>query len=186
MEEIEMYLQEAVDSMEKAIKHTNIELSKIRAGKASPAMLEGIRVDYYGSSTPLTQVASVNTSDARTIVIKPFEKSLLAEIEKVIRNSELRLNPMNDGEIVRIVIPPLTEERRRDLVRQAKSECEQGKVAIRNVRKEINEALRKLMKEGVSEDDVKKAETKVQTLTDNFVKKIEEIFVAKEADIMTV
>lgn len=186
MEEIELFLDDARDTMEKAIKHTQIELSKIRAGKASPAMLDGIQVEYYGAMTPLTGVASVNTPDARTIAVKPFERKLIPDIEKAIRNSNVGLNPQNDGETIRLNIPPLTEERRRDLVKKVKGEIEVGKVNVRNIRKDTNDSLRKLTKEGVSEDAVKQGEERVQKLTDGFITKIEQLLAAKEADIMAV
>ncbi len=186
MEEIELFLDDAKDTMEKAIKHTQIELSKIRAGKASPAMLDGIMVDYYGMMTPLTGAATVNTPDARTIAVKPFERKLIGEIEKAIRNSNIGLNPQNDGETIRLNIPPLTEERRRDLVKKVKQEIEVGKVNIRNIRKDTNESLRKLTKEGVSEDAVKQGEERVQKLTDGFIAKIDQLFASKETDIMAV
>lgn len=186
MEEIKFYLDEAKEMMEKSIRHTASEFSKIRAGKASPAMLDGIMVEYYGVPTLINQVATINTSDARTLVIRPFEKKSLHDIERAIKNSDLGLNPQNDGEIIRIIVPALTEERRRDLVKQVKNEAEAGRVGIRNVRKEINESLRKLLKEGASEDDVKRAEEKVQQLTDAHSAKIEEMITAKEKEIMTV
>lgn len=186
MEEIKMYLDEAKEMMEKSLKHTANEFSKIRAGKASPAMLDGITVDYYGVQTPIGQASTINSADARTLVIKPFEKKMLNEIERAIINANLGLNPQNDGEVIRIIIPPLTEERRRDLVKQVKHEAEHGRVSIRNVRKEINEELRKLQKEGASEDDIKKAEEKVQQLTDSYIAKIEDMVAAKEKEIMTV
>jgi ribosome recycling factor len=186
MEEIKLFLDEAKEMMEKSLKHTGIEFSKIRAGKASPAMLDGIVIEYYGVPTPVNQAATINTSDARTLVIKPFEKKLIPEIERAIINANLGLNPQNDGEVIRIIIPALTEERRRDLVKQVKQEAEAGRVAIRNIRKEINEELRKLQKEGASEDDIKKAEEKVQQLTDSYTSKIEELLAAKEKEIMTV
>jgi ribosome recycling factor len=186
MEEIQLFLDEARELMEKAIRHTGMEFNKIRAGKASPAMLDGISVDYYGVPTPLNQAATVNTSDARTLVIRPFEKKLISDIERAIINSDLGLNPQSDGEVVRLIIPPLTEERRRDLVKQVKNEGEAGKVSIRSIRKETNEELRKLLKEGVSEDDVKKAEEKVQLLTDNHISKIEQMISDKDREIMTV
>lgn len=185
-EEIQLHLEEGKDLMEKALKHTNQELSKVRAGRANPVMLEGIKVDYYGVSTPLGQVATVGTPDARTIAIKPFEKKLTADIEKAIRDSHLGLAPQNNGESIIISIPPLTEERRKALVKQVKQEIEAGKVGIRNIRKETNEGLRKLQKEGAPEDAVKKAEDKVQVLTDSYITKIDALFTAKEAEIMTV
>jgi ribosome recycling factor len=186
MEEIQLFLEDAKDSMEKALKHTSIELSKIRAGKAMPSMLDGISVEYYGTMTPISQVASVNTPDARTILIKPFEKKMVGEINKAINNSDLRLTPQLDGEFVRLNIPPLTEERRRDLVKKVKNEIESGKVSIRNIRKDTNESLRKLLKEGASEDDVKRAEEKVQQLTDSYIAKTDVLYTNKEAEIMTV
>jgi ribosome recycling factor len=186
MEEIQMFLDEARELMEKAIRHTGMEFNKIRAGKASPAMLDGLSVDYYGVPTPLNQAATVNTTDARTLVIRPFEKKLISDIERAIINSDLGLNPQSDGEVVRLIIPPLTEERRRDLVKQVKNEGEAGKVSIRSIRKETNEELRKLLKDGASEDDVKKAEERVQQLTDNHISKIDQMISDKDREIMTV
>ncbi|MFK7899949.1 MAG: ribosome recycling factor [Cyclobacteriaceae bacterium] len=186
MEEIELYLDEAKELMTKAISRAESEFAKIRAGKASPAMLTGLMVDYYGSMTPLDQVASVNSPDARSLLIKPWEKSVLGEIEKSIMNSDLGLNPQNDGETIRINIPALTEERRKDLVKQAKGEGENAKVSVRNIRKDINNQLKKLVKEGASEDQVKSAEDTVQKLTDTYSKTIDELLVKKEADIMTI
>jgi len=186
MEEIKLYLDEAKELMQKAVDHTASELVKIRAGKAMPNLLDGIMVSYYGAPTPLAQVASVNTPDARTLTIKPWERTLIGEIEKSIINSDLGLAPQNNGEIIILTIPPLTEERRRNLVKQAKQECATGKISIRSVRKDINEGLRKLQKDGASEDDVKRAEDTVQKLTDQYSAKIDELLVKKEADIMTV
>ncbi|HAS41718.1 MAG TPA: ribosome recycling factor [Microscillaceae bacterium] len=185
-EEIQMYLAEAEELMEKAVKHTNNELNKIRAGKASANMLDSIQVEYYGAPTPLNQVASVTTPDARTLMIRPFEKSVIQNIEKSIRDSDLDLNPQNDGENIRINIPALTEERRKQLVKQVKQEIEKGKVSIRNARKDINGGLKDLQKDGASEDDVKRAEEKVQKLTDSFVAKVDELYQKKEAELMTV
>lgn len=179
-------LKEAENLMKKAIEHTQHEMSKIRAGKASPSLVEGIMVDYYGSPTPISQVASVNTPDARSITIKPWEKPMVAEIEKAIKKSDLGLTPINDGDMVRLNIPPLTEERRRELVKQVKAESENGKVSIRNVRKEANDSLRKLQKDGAAEDAIKRAETNVQELTDQYSKKIDELTEQREKDIMTV
>lgn len=186
MEEIELYIDDATEHMEKSVKHVGHELSKIRAGRAMPGMVDGIMVNYYGNPTPINQVASINTPDARTLVIKPWEKTIIGEIEKAIINSDLGLNPQNDGELVRLNIPPLTEERRINLVKQVKNEGEQGKISIRNIRKDANENIKKLLKEGVSEDDVKKAEQKIQALTDEYVKKIEALLVKKEEEIMHV
>lgn len=186
MEEIELYLEEAKELMEKAIEHVHFAFGKIRAGKATPGMLDGIMVEYYGNITPLNQVSSINTPDARSILIKPWEKTIIPEIEKSIINSDLGLNPQSDGELIRLNVPPLSEERRLQLVKQAKHEAEQGRVSIRNIRKDTNDHLRKLLKEHVSEDAVKNAEIDVQELTDEYIKKIEEMLVNKEEDIMTV
>jgi ribosome recycling factor len=183
---VKKQLNDAKALMQKAIEHTDNELSKIRAGKASPAMLDGLTVDYYGTPTPLSQVGSVNTPDARTLIIQPWEKSLLAPIEKAIKESNLGLNPQNDGTIIRVNVPPLTEERRRNLVKQLKGEAENGKVAVRNIRKDINDKIKKLKTEGVSEDDMKTGEGEVQKLTDTFIVKVDQLAEAKEKDIMTV
>ena len=172
--------------MEKAIDHCDGELQKIRAGKANPAMLDDVTVEYYGTPTPLSQVGSVNTPDARTIVVQPWEKSLLNPIEKAIKEANLGVNPQNDGVVIRINVPPLTEERRRDLVKKAKAEAETGKVAIRNIRKDANEKIRKLKSEGVSEDEMKTGEGEIQKLTDTFIAKVDVLSEAKEKDIMTV
>lgn len=186
MEEIELYLEEAKELMQKAVTHTSSELLKIRAGKAMPNLLDGIMVQYYGSPTPLNQVASVTTPDARTLTIKPFERSMIAEIEKAIINSDLGLAPQNNGEVIILTVPALTEERRVSLVKQAKNECEEGKISLRTVRKNTNDELKKLQKEGVSEDEIKRAEDSVQKLTDQYSSKIDELLVKKEADIMKV
>ncbi|MCE7071635.1 ribosome recycling factor [Dyadobacter sp. CY327] len=186
MEEIELYLDDAKDTMEGAIKHLIIELGKIRAGKASPQMLEGLQIDYYGSMTPLQNVATINTPDARTIAIRPFEKKIINDIEKAIRNGNLGFAPSNDGEMIRISVPPLNEERRRELVKRAKNEIETAKINIRNIRQDANNSLRKLTKEGIAEDLVKLSEDRVQKLTDGFITKVEQIFNAKEKEIMEV
>nr|WP_294792742.1 ribosome recycling factor [uncultured Mucilaginibacter sp.] len=183
---IKKQITDAKASMEKAIDHTDNELNKIRAGKASPSMLDDIMVEYYGTPTPLSQVGSVNTPDARTIVVQPWEKSLLVPIEKAIMEANLGVNPQNDGIIIRINVPPLTEERRRDLVKKAKGEAENGKIAIRNIRKDANEKIRKLKSEGVSEDEMKTGEGEIQKLTDAFIIKVDQLSDAKEKDIMTV
>jgi ribosome recycling factor len=183
---IKKQVTDARAHMDKAIDHCDGELQKIRAGKASPAMLDDIVVDYYGSPTPLNQVGSVNTPDARTIVVQPWEKSLLGPIEKAIMEANLGVNPQNDGVIIRINVPPLTEERRRDLVKRAKAEAETGKIAIRNIRKDANEKIRKLKTEGVSEDEMKTGEGEIQKLTDAYIIKVDVLSDAKEKDIMTV
>ncbi len=183
---IKKQVTDARAAMEKAIEHCDNELNKIRAGKASPSMLDDIYVDYYGSPTPLNQVGSVNTPDARTIVVQPWEKSLLNAIEKAIMEANLGVNPQNDGVIIRINVPPLTEERRRDLVKKAKGEAESGKIAVRNIRKDANEKIRKLKSEGVSEDEMKVGEAEIQKLTDAYIIKVDQLIDAKEKDIMTV
>lgn len=185
-EEIQFYLSDADESMAKALQHTNLELGRIRAGKATPAMLDSLRVDYYGSPTPVSQVANVSAPDARSLVIRPWEKNMLGEISKAIKNSDLGLNPIMDADSVRLNLPPMTEERRRDLVKQVKNESESGKVRIRGIRKDVNEALRKLQKEGASEDAIKDAEAKVQKYTDSYIVKIDDLMSKKEAEIMTI
>lgn len=184
MEEIEMYLDEAQELMTKALNHCTHELTKIRAGKANPSMLDGIQVSYYGALSPLNQVSSLTTPDARTIFVKPWEKGMIPEIEKSIRDANLGLNPQNDGQQVIINIPMLTEERRKQLVKQVGQECEHGRVSVRSIRKETNEALKKI--KGVSEDDIKNAEEKVQKMTDDFITRIDGVMKKKEAEIMTV
>jgi ribosome recycling factor len=174
------------DGMEKAIEHLNKELRKLRAGKASPTMLDGVMVEYYGSPTPLNQVANVNTPDARTLVIQAWEKGIVPDIERAIINSNLGYNPQNDGEVIIINIPPLTEERRRDLVKSAKKEVENGKVSLRNIRRDANEQIKQLQKDGLSEDMAKDAEAAVQKSTDSYTAKVEAILVDKEKEIMTV
>lgn len=186
MEELELYLEEAKEHMDKSIHHLSHALAKIRAGRAMPNMLDGLMVEYYGNPTPISQVASVNTPDARSLVIKPWEKNMLPLIEKAIINSDLGLNPQNDGELVRLNIPPLTEQRRKDLVKQSKAEAENGRISIRNVRKDANDHIRKLLKEHVSEDEVKRAEGTIQEFTDEYIKKIDHLLEEKEVEIMTV
>ena len=183
MEEIDFILDSAKEAMNNAIAHLEKELRSIRAGKASPAMLANVQVDYYGSQTPLGQVANVNTPDARTISIQPWEKNMLHEIEKAIMIANLGFNPMNNGENIIINVPPLTEERRRDLAKQAKAEAEHAKVGIRNARKEANNDIKKT---DVSDDMKKNAEADIQTLTDKFVKEIDEKYSVKEEEIMKV
>ncbi len=184
MEEIELYLEDARDLMTKAVNHCAHELTKIRAGKANPSMLDGIQVSYYGAMTPLQQVSSLTTPDARTIFVKPWEKNMIPEIERSILNANLGLNPQNDGQQVIINIPMLTEERRKQLVRQVGQECEHGRVSVRSIRKETNEHLKKI--KGASEDDVKNAEEQVQKMTDDYISKIDALMKKKEGEIMTV
>lgn len=185
-EEVQMYLEETEDKMKSSISHLETMLSKIRAGKASPSMLDNINVDYYGTETPLTQVANVNTPDPKTILIQPWEKNLLQVIEKAILVANIGLTPNNNGEIIRISIPPLTEDRRIQLVKQAKVEGEDSKVGIRNTRRWANDEFKRLQKEGLSEDNQKDAEQEVQKLTDNYSKKIDELISLKEKDILTI
>jgi ribosome recycling factor len=184
MEEIELYLEEAKELMSKAVVHLSHELTKIRAGKANPSMLDGLSVSYYGAMSPLSQVASVTTPDARSIFIKPWEKNLIPEIEKAIMTANLGLNPQNDGQQIIINVPMLTEERRKQLVKQVGQECEHGRISVRNVRKDTNESLKKIT--GVSEDDIKNAEDKVQELTNEYINKIDSLMKKKEVEIMTV
>ena len=182
MEEIEFILDSTKESMNGSVAHLEKEFLNIRAGKASPQMLGGVFVDYYGSQTPLSQVANINVPDARTITVTPWEKSMLHPIEKAIMIANLGFNPMNNGDNIIISVPPLTEERRRDLVKEA----EDAKIGIRNARKDANTDIKKLEKEGTSEDVCKKAEEDVQKLTDAYIKKIEEHLAIKEAEIMKV
>ncbi|BFP40183.1 ribosome recycling factor [Flavobacteriaceae bacterium GF1] len=182
-EEVQFILDATKESMDGSIAHLEKTLIKIRAGKASPAMLSTVMVEYYGSQSPLSQVANINTPDARTISVQPWEKSMIPEIEKAIMNSNLGFNPMNNGESVIINVPPLTEERRRDLVKQAKSEAEDARVSIRNARQDANKDLKKL---DISEDLLGNAEIDVQELTDKYIKKVEDILDVKEAEIMKV
>lgn len=183
---ISLELDDCNENMVKAVTRTESELTKIRAGKASPAMLDGIMVDYYGSMTPLSQVSNINTTDARTIIVQPWEKNLLTAIEKAIIDSNIGLNPQNDGAIIRLAVPPLTEERRRDLVKKVKEEAEKGRVAVRNIRKDTNESIKKLKGEGISEDEIKVGEGEVQKLTDSFIAKVDQLAELKEKDVMTV
>lgn len=186
MEEIEFILDSTKESMVGSIAHLEKEFLNIRAGKATPQMLGSVFVDYYGAQTPLSQVANVNVPDARTITIQPYEKSMLHPIEKAIMIANLGFNPMNNGDLIIINVPALTEERRRDLAKQAKAESEDAKVGIRNARKESNTEIKKLEKEGTSEDICKTAEDDVQKLTDSFIRKIDEVLATKEAEIMKV
>lgn len=185
-EEIDFILDSTQESMTGSINHLEKELLNIRAGKASPAMLGGVFVDYYGSQTPLSQVANINVPDARTLTVQPWEKNMLQVIEKAIMVANIGFNPMNNGESIIISVPPLTEERRRDLVKQAKVEAEDAKIGIRNARQEANKEIKKLEKEGTSEDICKSAEEEVQSLTNSYIKKIDDLLSIKEAEIMKV
>lgn len=184
MEELDFIVEEAKDQMQKALEHLEKELTKLRAGKASPAMLSTVRFDYYGNSTPLSQAANVSTPDARTLTVQPWEKNLIPEMEKAIINANLGFAPSNNGDMIIINIPPVTEERRKELAKLAKAEAENAKVSIRNARKDANNDVKK--EENASEDLIKQYEDKIQTLTDQFVKSADEILAVKEKEIMTV
>ena len=184
--EVKEYLQEAEDSMTLAVEYLDDTLSHIRAGKASARLLDGIRVDYYGSQAPVSNVANVSVPAARTIAITPWEKSMFKVIEKAILDSDLGITPENNGEVIRLSIPPLTEDRRKQLVKQSKGEAENAKVSVRNARREAIDGLKKEVKNGLSEDAEKAAEGDVQKLHDKYMKKIDDIFAAKEKEILTV
>jgi ribosome recycling factor len=183
---VEATISSAKDMMNKAINHLEVELVKIRTGKATPSMLDSVMVEYYGAMTPLHQIANVNTPDARTIVIQPWEKNKLQDIERAIINSNLGLAPQNDGSIIRITVPPLTEERRKDMVKIAKAQGEDTKVGIRNARRDALEQIKKLQKDGLSEDEAKDLEAKIQQITNEYIAKVDEHVAKKEKEIMTV
>ena len=182
----QMVLMEAKEGMEGALQHLEKEYQKLRAGKANPQMLESVRADYYGVPTPIEQMANINTPDPKQIIVQPWDKNMLVVIEKAIMAANLGFNPQNDGEVLRIIVPPLTEERRRDLVKKARNEAEQAKVAVRNIRKTANNNARKLKDDGVSEDEVKILENNIQNLTNDFVGKVDKSLETKEKDIMTI
>ena len=186
MTDIQVILKKAEEKMDAAISFLDEELARIRAGKANPKILDGVLVPYYGSTVPLSSVASIHTPDAKTLLITPWEKPMLKEIERAIINSNVGIMPENNGEIIRLGIPPLTEERRRTLAKQAKQEAENAKISIRNARRDAIEILKKSTKEGVSEDLAKDAEADMQKSHDRYIKKVDEIFAAKEKEIMTV
>jgi len=179
-------LEEMKEGMQHAITHLEKEFHKFRTGKASPQMLEGVKVDYYGNATAIDKVANINTPDPRQIVVQPWEKNMLAPIAKAILDANLGFNPQNNGEILRIQVPPLTEERRRDMVKKAKAEAESAKVAVRNIRRNAVEDAKKLEKSGMPEDEVKVLEKEIQHLTDSFILQIDKVLDHKEKDIMTV
>ncbi len=185
-EEVRFILDETEESMQGAISHLEREFHKIRAGKASPAMLEGVRVDYYGTMSPIDQISNINTPDPRQIIVQPWEKNMLGPIEKAILAANLGFNPQNNGEVLRIAVPPLTEERRKDLVKKAKAEVENAKVTVRNLRRSAIDAGKKLEKEGVPEDEIKQLEKEIQLLTDKYSASVDKLFELKEKDIMTV
>ncbi|MCD8528832.1 MAG: ribosome recycling factor [Chitinophagales bacterium] len=185
-EELEMMREEAKDSMQKAVDHLAKELIKIRAGKASPAMLSGVMVEAYGVHSPINQLASISTPDARTLSIQPFDKSTLRDIEKGILQANIGLTPQNDGEFIRLNIPPLTEERRREMVKQTKAEGEHAKISLRSARKDALDYVKGLEKDGLSEDMAKDAEADVQKIVNDYTAKVEQILANKENEIMTV
>ena len=187
MNDVNFYISPAEEKMELAVAYLDETLAHIRAGKANPKILDNIKVDYYGSAAPISNVANVSVPDARTITITPWEKSMFKEIEKAIINSDLGITPENNGEVIRLSIPPLTEERRKTLVKQSKAEADQAKISVRNARRDAIEGLKKAVKnDGMSEDVQKSAEEKVQKMHDKYLKKIDEVFAAKEKEILTV
>lgn len=185
-EEIQLQIEDTKEKMEKAVNHLEDELLRVRAGKATPNILDGIMVDYYGSLTPLNQVSNISTPDGKTIAVQPWEKSMIEPIEKAILAANIGLNPINNGELIRINIPPLTEERRNNLVKQIKQMAENTRVSIRNTRREANEALKQMKKDGLSEDLEKDAEVQVQDMTDKFIGNVDILIEAKEKDILTI
>jgi ribosome recycling factor len=185
-EELELIIDDAEASMKKAIGFLEVELVKIRAGKANPTMLDGIMVDYYGSPTPISQVANINIMDARTISIQPWEKNMLQAIERAIIAANIGMTPQNDGINIRLYLPPLTEERRKELVKKSGTEGEHSKVAIRNIRREAIEEVKKLQKDGLSEDVAKDAEKDIQELTDRYIVLVDKHLAAKEKEIMSI
>jgi ribosome recycling factor len=186
LEDVQLTLELADDSMKKAISHLETELTKIRAGKANPQMLDGIMVDYYGNPTPINQVGNISVLDARTLSIQPWEKNMLQPIERAIIASNIGINPQNDGVNIRLFLPPLTEERRRELVKKCHAEGENTKVSVRNIRRDAIEGIKKLQKTGLSEDAAKDAEAEVQELTNKFILMVDKHLVTKEKEIMAI
>jgi len=185
-DDLSFILEDGKDSMTKAINHLEAELVKIRAGKANPSMLDGIMVDYYGNLTQINQVGNISAMDARTISIQPWEKNMMQPIERAIIAANIGINPQNDGNIIRLFLPPLTEERRKEMVKRSNAEGEQAKVAVRSIRREGIEQIKKLQKDGLSEDQAKDSETEIQEMTDKFIVLIEKHLIAKEKEIMSV
>jgi len=185
-DELNLIIDMATEQMQKAIKHLEVELSHVRAGRANVSILDGVKVEYYGSMTPLNQVSNLATPDARTITIQAWDKKMLGEIEKAILAANVGLTPINNGELIRLVMPPLTEERRRDLVKQIKHLGENSKVSIRNYRKDANEEIKKIQKDGLPEDMAKDGEGQVQKLTDKYIAEVDKHLNVKEHEIMTV
>jgi ribosome recycling factor len=186
MTDIKDLEKKAEAKMQATVEFLEETLAHIRAGKANPRILDGIKLDYYGNLTPLSGVASINTPDARTIIIQPWEKNMLSEIEKTIINSDLGLNPDNNGEVIRLSIPPLTEERRKALAKQAKQEAEDAKISVRNSRRDVIDSVKKSVKDGTPEDVAKDAENSIQKIHDKYIKQIDDLYAAKEKEIMTV
>lgn len=186
MQDVKPVITEAQDSMEATILFLDEALAHIRAGKANARILDGVRVEYYGSHVPISNVATITTPDAKTITIQPWEKGMIGPIEKAIQNSDVGITPMNNGETIRLGIPPLTEERRRQLAKQVKHEGEEAKISIRNARREAIDTFKKMVKNGLPEDVEKDSETEVQKVHDKYIKKIDEMLAAKEKEIMTV
>ena len=185
-EELELIVDDSESSMKKAISHLEAELIKIRAGKANPNIVDGITVEYYGSQTPINQVATINVMDARTLGIQPWEKNMLQPIERAILAANIGITPQNDGSVIRLFLPPLTEERRKELFKKASAEGEHSKVAIRNIRRDAIEYIKKLQKEGLSEDIAKDGEKLIQELTDRFIILVDKHLAAKEKEMMAV
>jgi len=186
MEDINPILKHAEDNMEATVLFLDEALAHIRAGKANIRILDGVKVEYYGSHVPIANVATITTPDAKTIIVQPWEKGLISIIEKAILNSDVGINPMNNGETIRLGIPPLTEDRRRQLAKQSKAECEDAKISVRNARRDAIEHFKKMVKEGLPEDMEKDAEASVQKIHDKYIRRIDDLFVAKEKEIMTV
>lgn len=184
--DLQQIQQKAEAKMQSSLEYLDEALAHIRAGKANPRILDGIKLDYYGSLTPLSGVASISTPDARTIIVQPWEKQMLKEVERAILNSDVGITPDNNGEVIRLGIPPLTEERRKQLVKQSKQEAEDAKVSVRNARRDAIDAFKKSVKDGIPEDVAKDAENDMQKLHDKYIKQIDDVFSAKEKEIMTV
>lgn len=186
LEDCQLVYDLASEGMDKSLVHLEIGFQKIRAGKASPEMLDGVMVEYYGVLTPISQTANITSPDPRQIIVQPWDKSVISALEKAIMAANLGFNPKNEGEVLRIGVPVVTEERRRELVKQAKTQAEDTKIGIRNVRRTANDEAKKLEKEGIPEDDVKRLQEDIQKLTDEFIDKVDKMFIAKEKDIMTI
>jgi len=185
-EEVELVIEETRDRMQKALDHLEHELARLRAGRATPALLDGITVDYYGVNSPLAQVSNINTPDPKTIIIQPWEKNMLGTIEKAIMAANIGLTPINNGDIIRISVPPLTEERRHQLVKQVRNEGETAKISLRNARKWANDELKKMLKDGLPEDVEKDATETIQELTRDYTAKVDKVMAVKEKDVLTV